>query len=81
MPLSPGATLAWLGFSEEGLLAAYDSSGELRLRSELFCGAWVTAFSATAGEGRVMGWEVWGGGGVGHAGLVDGSKQLAGRFT
>lgn len=50
LPLSPGSTLGWLGFSEEGLLAAYDSVGELRLRSELFGGAWVTAFSAAAGE-------------------------------
>jgi chromosome transmission fidelity protein 4 len=48
LPLSPGSTLAWLGFTEEGLLAANDSAGELRLRSELFGGAWVTAFSAAA---------------------------------
>ena len=34
------------------MLAAYDSAGELRLRSELFGGAWVTAFSAAAGERR-----------------------------
>ena len=25
LPLSPGATLTWLGFSEAGMLAAYDS--------------------------------------------------------
>lgn len=49
LPLSPGATLAWLGFSEEGLLACYDSEGELRLRSPDFGGSWVTAFSAAVG--------------------------------
>ncbi|KAL4439932.1 hypothetical protein ABPG75_002933 [Micractinium tetrahymenae] len=48
LPLSPRATLAWLGFTQEGLLAAYDSEGELRLRSGDFGGAWVTAFSAAA---------------------------------
>lgn len=59
LPLSPGSTLSWLGFSEEGLLAAYDSAGELRLRSELFGGAWVTAFSAAAGEQSTV--QEWGG--------------------
>lgn len=55
LPLSPGATLSWLGFSEEGLLAAYDSEGELRLRSGDFGGAWVTAFSAAIGTDRPTG--------------------------
>ena len=32
LPLSRRATLAWLGFSEEGLLAAYDSAGVMRVR-------------------------------------------------
>lgn len=49
LPLSPAASLAWLGFAEEGLLAAYDTEGELRLRSADFGGSWVTAFSAAAG--------------------------------
>jgi hypothetical protein len=49
LPLTPGASLAWLGFSEEGLLAAYDSEGELRLRTPDFGGAWVPLFSSAAG--------------------------------
>lgn len=49
LPLCPGASLAWLGFTEEGQLASYDSHGELRLRSADFGGAWVAAFSAAAG--------------------------------
>eukprot|EP00887_Chlorella_sp_A99_P000454 scaffold17.g454.t1 len=48
LPLSPGARLTWLGFSEEGLLAAGDSEGELRVRGPEFGGAWVTVFSAAA---------------------------------
>jgi len=33
LPLSPGASLRWLGFSEpEGLLAAYDTAGVLRVK-------------------------------------------------
>jgi hypothetical protein len=71
LPLSPGATLAWLGFTEEGQLASYDSHGELRLRSADFGGTWVTAFSATAGAGGVgVGVRVGGvceGGGCAHA--------------
>ena len=30
LPLTPGTTLSWIGFSEEGLLAAADSAGVLR---------------------------------------------------
>ena len=72
LPLSPGASLAWLGFSEEGQLAAYDSEGELRLRTPDFGGSWVTAFSAAAGKLVLTGlycklavqdsvlWPVWG---------------------
>ncbi|PSC69197.1 WD repeat and HMG-box DNA-binding 1 isoform B [Micractinium conductrix] len=48
LPLSPGSTLSWVGFSEEGLLAAYDSEQELRVRSPDFGGSWVTLFSAAA---------------------------------
>ena len=70
LPLSPAASLAWLGFSEEGLLAAYDSEGELRLRSGDFGGAWVTAFSAATGEGRTAGEGRGGGGGGGGGALV-----------
>jgi len=49
LPLSERAQLAWLGFSEEGLLAAADSAGRLRLRaSGTFGGAWVPVWSSAA---------------------------------
>ncbi|GAB4823682.1 hypothetical protein N2152v2_010728 [Parachlorella kessleri] len=48
LPLTPGSNLSWLGFSEEGLLASYDSEGELRMRSPDFGGAWVPLFSSAA---------------------------------
>ncbi|KAK2080897.1 hypothetical protein QBZ16_000751 [Prototheca wickerhamii] len=45
--LSPGAQLSWLGFSEEGLLAAEDTEGELRVLAPGWGGsAWVPLFSA-----------------------------------
>lgn len=49
LPLSRAASLCWLGFTEEGLMATYDSEGELRLRAADFGGSWVTVFSAAAG--------------------------------
>jgi chromosome transmission fidelity protein 4 len=49
LPLSPGgAELAWLGFTEEGALAVYDSVGELFVRTPTFGGAWAPLFSAAA---------------------------------
>jgi len=48
LPLTPGEHVAWLGFSEDGLLAAADSAGVLRLRTGEFGGAWVPVFSAAA---------------------------------
>ena len=51
LPLIPGSNLSWLGFSEEGVLASYDSEGELRMRSPDFGGAWVPLFSSAAGGG------------------------------
>ncbi|KAI3431740.1 hypothetical protein D9Q98_004782 [Chlorella vulgaris] len=48
LPLSRAASLCWLGFTEEGLMATYDSEGELRLRAADFGGSWVTVFSAAA---------------------------------
>uniref|UniRef100_A0A383WM40 Uncharacterized protein n=1 Tax=Tetradesmus obliquus TaxID=3088 RepID=A0A383WM40_TETOB len=61
--LSPGASLAWLGFSREGLLAAMDSAGVLRLRSPEWGGAWVqhldapAARAATGSEAPL--WPAW----------------------
>ncbi|WIA17661.1 hypothetical protein OEZ85_014464 [Tetradesmus obliquus] len=61
--LSPGASLAWLGFSREGLLAAMDSAGVLRLRSPEWGGAWVQHLDAPAAR-AAMGseaplWPAW----------------------
>ena len=46
LPLSGRAQLAWLGFSEQGCLAAADSAGILRQRSCHFGGAWVPLFDS-----------------------------------
>jgi len=47
LPLSPGATLTWLGFSEAGCLSTYDSEGDLRVYSSEFNGCWVPLFRAS----------------------------------
>ncbi|KAK1296971.1 hypothetical protein QJS10_CPB15g01087 [Acorus calamus] len=44
--LTPGSSLAWLGFSEEGRLSTYDSKGVLRVFSEQYGGSWLPLFSA-----------------------------------
>ncbi|KIY92199.1 WD repeat and HMG-box DNA-binding protein 1 [Monoraphidium neglectum] len=46
LPLARGAPLAWLGFSEEGLPAAADGAGVVRLRTAEWGGAWVPVFDA-----------------------------------
>ena len=48
LPLGRGAGLAWLGLSDEGLPAAYDTAGVMRLRSADWGGAWVPVFDAKA---------------------------------
>jgi len=35
LPVSPGATLAWLGFSEDSLLASYDSEASFATAHEI----------------------------------------------
>ncbi|XP_021757215.1 WD repeat and HMG-box DNA-binding protein 1-like [Chenopodium quinoa] len=47
LPLSPGSNLTWIGFSEEGHLASYDSKGMLRVYSDQFGGNWLPLFSAS----------------------------------
>ncbi|CAO2818425.1 unnamed protein product [Amaranthus hypochondriacus] len=47
LPLSPGSSLEWFGFSEEGRLASYDSKGMLRVYSDQFGGSWLPLFSAS----------------------------------
>eukprot|EP00898_Chlorokybus_atmophyticus_P008326 jgi/Chlat1/8495/Chrsp80S07934 len=48
LPLSPAATLTWLGFSESGALATSDSKGVLRVHSPQYDGCWVPVFSSAA---------------------------------
>lgn len=48
LPLSRGTTLTWLSFSSEGLLAAADSDGVIRLRNHDYGGCWVPVFTASA---------------------------------
>ncbi|KAG2451888.1 hypothetical protein HYH02_003663 [Chlamydomonas schloesseri] len=49
LPLSPGATLTWLGFSEDtGVPAAADSSGVVCVRTPDFGGRWVPVFEPPA---------------------------------
>ncbi|KAL2321180.1 hypothetical protein Fmac_030149 [Flemingia macrophylla] len=46
LPLSPGSSLSWFGFSEEGQLCSYDSKGVLRSYTSQFDGSWIPFFSA-----------------------------------
>uniref|UniRef100_A0A1D1ZIT4 WD repeat and HMG-box DNA-binding protein 1 n=1 Tax=Anthurium amnicola TaxID=1678845 RepID=A0A1D1ZIT4_9ARAE len=47
LPLTPGSTLSWFGFSEEGQLSSYDSQGVLRVFVSQFGGSWLPLFSAS----------------------------------
>eukprot|EP00850_Spirogloea_muscicola_P012300 SM000079S22418 [mRNA] locus=s79:8874:14531:- [translate_table: standard] len=47
LPLSRAATLAWLGFSEDGQLSTYDSQGILRMFCDGYGGCWVSVFSSS----------------------------------
>ena len=47
LPLPPGATLAWLGFSDDGGLAKLDSGGALAVLSLRLGGRWVTALDTS----------------------------------
>ncbi|CAK8534324.1 unnamed protein product [Lathyrus sativus] len=46
LPITPGSSLCWFGFSEEGQLCSYDSKGVLRLYTSQFGGSWLPVFSA-----------------------------------
>ncbi|KAK6925172.1 Minichromosome loss protein Mcl1, middle region [Dillenia turbinata] len=47
LPLTPGSSLMWFGFSEEGRLSSYDSKGVLRVFTEQFGGSWLPLFSGS----------------------------------
>lgn len=60
--LSAGASLSWLAFTKEGILAALDSKGVLRLRSHSWGGSWVPVLDAAtvkALAGADMYWPAW----------------------
>ncbi|KAK2422234.1 WD repeat and HMG-box DNA-binding protein [Trifolium repens] len=46
LPITPGSSLSWFGFSDEGQLCSYDSKGVLRLYTSQFGGSWFPVFSA-----------------------------------
>ncbi|MED6135180.1 hypothetical protein PIB30_043879 [Stylosanthes scabra] len=46
LPITPGSSLSWFGFSEEGQLTSYDSKGVLRSYTSQFGGSWLPLFSA-----------------------------------
>ncbi|KAL9267033.1 ENHANCER OF LHP1 1-like protein, partial [Drosera capensis] len=48
LPITPGSTLKWFGFSEEGQLSSYDSKGVLRVYTNQFGGSWFPLFSASS---------------------------------
>lgn len=47
LPLTPGSTLTWFGFSEEGQLSSFDSMGVLRVFNNQYGGSWFPLFSAS----------------------------------
>ncbi|KAK1404536.1 WD repeat and HMG-box DNA-binding protein 1 [Heracleum sosnowskyi] len=47
LPITPGSSLTWFGFSEEGQLSSFDSKGVLRVFSNQYGGSWLPLFSAS----------------------------------
>ncbi|XP_031287582.1 WD repeat and HMG-box DNA-binding protein 1 [Pistacia vera] len=47
LPVTPGSSVAWFGFSEEGQLSSSDSKGVLRVYTSLYGGSWLPLFSAS----------------------------------
>ena len=58
LPLSPGATLTWLGYSDRGGLLAMDSSGVLRLLSTRWGGQWAAVLDLSRKPGKDVHWPV-----------------------
>ncbi|KAG5618412.1 hypothetical protein H5410_018236 [Solanum commersonii] len=44
LPLTPGSCLSWFGFSEEGHLSSFDSTGVLRVFTNQYGGSWLPLF-------------------------------------
>ncbi|KAL8474796.1 hypothetical protein ACS0TY_031289 [Phlomoides rotata] len=47
LPSTPGSSLTWFGFSEEGQLSSFDSKGVLRVFTNQFGSTWLPLFSAS----------------------------------
>ena len=58
LPLSPGATLTWLGCSDRGLVLSMDSAGVLRGLSHEWGGQWVPVLDVAAKGGKDVYWPV-----------------------
>jgi len=58
LPLSPGATLAWLGYSDKGGLLSMDSSGVLRLLSMQWGGQWLAVLDFSKKQTKDVHWPV-----------------------
>ncbi|CAM6122605.1 unnamed protein product [Calypogeia fissa] len=50
LPLTPGAKLTWLGFSETGTLSSFDSKGVLRMYSKAYGGCWIPVYGISPGQ-------------------------------
>ena len=58
LPLSPGATLTWLGYSDKGGLLSMDSSGVLRLLSMQWGGQWLAILDVNKKQTKDVHWPV-----------------------
>ena len=58
VPLSPGATLTWLGYSDKGGLLSMDSSGVLRLLSMQWGGQWLAVLDFSKKQTKDVHWPV-----------------------
>ena len=58
LPLSPGTTLTWLGYSDKGGLLSMDSSGVLRLLSMQWGGQWVAVLDLNKKPTKDISWPV-----------------------
>ncbi|KAI4335860.1 hypothetical protein L6164_014465 [Bauhinia variegata] len=58
LPLTPGSSLTWFGFSEEGELSSYDSKGVLRVFTSQYGGSWLPLFSSNKEKSDENYWVV-----------------------
>ena len=58
LPLSPGATLTWLGYSDKGGLLSMDSGGVLRMLSMQWGGQWLAVLDVNKKQTKDVHWPV-----------------------